>query len=519
MIKRLHSFSTADKIIASAVFFIFLVVALSVRVTLAGIIDIDDVRLYSEITQISNGNYDIFFKVQVPIIQDALYIFYSNIFGWDAPLLMLPVFFTLLLAGLIGYLTFRMTSSYSTSLFSILFFYSFNVVTNQSLTAVLYPLAIFFSYFGMYLIWKYLFEKKSLKYAVFGGGFLVSSIYTHQIGLIFMVMPFVLWITSSNRSWKSLLLIYFSILLIAFPWITNHIDPVSHVLSFERDRWMVQNNYIDIINKEFWGYHTTKINANYKEFVAGILRILENSVGDNWAVISILSLIGIYTSKKRELIITSSALFIVLLIAITIITPASFGRYFYPILPLLSIGSALFVSLLLQYIRPYPLKTILTCAIIIILLCNMLFSFFVIDYKVQQTVTSKKFDELRDISQIIDDKKGIIGSRPSLLIVTCPENSIYSHDYVSEEDFVLFLRWPSDPEVKSLLEKYNIRWIVLNKPIEKYERDYHGAWLKKVYNVEPDHYIKLQKSEVATKVFEGNYYILYKIETEMNKNE
>lgn len=512
MIKRFRNFSTTDKIIASAAIFISLVVALSVRVVLAGIVAVDDARLYSEITQISNGNYDIFFKFQVPIMQDALYIFYSNIFGWDAPLLMLPVISTLILAGLIGYLTFRMTSSYRTSLFSILFFYSFDVVNNQSLTSVLYPLSIFFSYFGMYLIWKYLSEKKSLKYAVFGGGFLVSSIYTHQIGLIFMAMPFVLWITSSNRSWKYLLLIYFSILMLAFPWILNHLDPSTHILSFERDRWMVKNDYINIINTEFWGYGTTGITINYIEFAEGILRMFENSVGDNWLMISILSFIGIYTSKKRELIITSTALFIVLLIAITIINPASFGRYFYPILPLLAIGSALFMSSLLQHIRSYSIRNILTYMIVILLLCNISFSFIAINYKIQQTVTNEKFDELRDVGRIINDQKGIIGSRPSELAIVCPDNSIYSHDYVSEEEFVLFLQWPSDPEVDRLFKKYDIGWIILNKPVEKYERDYHGAWLKKVYHVEPDHYIKLQKSEVATKVFKGNYYILYKIE-------
>jgi hypothetical protein len=115
------------------------------------------------------------------------------------------------------------------------------------------------------------------------------------------------------------------------------------------------------------------------------------------------------------------------------------------------------------------------------------------------------------MARIIDDRKGIIGARPTILIATSPENPIYSHDFVSEEDFITFLKWTSDEEVEKIFKKFNIGWVLLNKPVEKFEKNFHGVWLKKVYGVEPKHYIEVQNSGLTLKMFEGDNFVLYKV--------
>jgi hypothetical protein len=482
---------------------------LSFSVISSGPLDIDSLRLYSEIAHISAGNSEMFFKFQVPIIQDSLYILFINMFGWNAPMLIFPAIFTLLLAFFIGYITFNFTSSIKSAVFSILFFYSMDVVIIQSLAAPLYPLAIFFAYAGLLFIWNSLFRKKSPSYSLIGGAFLVFSLYSHTIGLFFFPLPFILWLFSYDRSWKLLFGIYFMIILIASPWIINHFDPSIQIDSFERDRWMVKKDYINIINEDFWGYRTTTDNQSLLESTKSLFRMIKEALGLNWIMISILTIIGIFKSRNRELIVTAISSFTWLFVTISIIGPGAFGRYIYPVIPLFSIGSAISFGIIYEYIKSIQIKYILNFFLVITLLIAMFLSLLNNNFLFQNN--SERIYELNEIARIIDDRKGIIGARPTILFSTLHENLIYSHDYVSEEDYILFLQWPSDNEVKRIFKKHDIGWILLNKPIERFERDFHGTWLKKVYNAEPKHYIETQKSDLTFKMFEGENFILYKV--------
>ena len=118
--------------------------------------------------------------------------------------------------------------------------------------------------------------------------------------------------------------------------------------------------------------------------------------------------------------------------------------------------------------------------------------------------------ELAAVAEFIDDDKAVIGSRPYWLIYHNHENELLTPDFLSEEDFVTYLSWPSDEAVAEMFERNNVGWILILQPAERWERDYH-VWLMKAAGQLPQHYVKVKDSGLVEEVYTGYSYSLYQV--------
>ena len=117
---------------------------------------------------------------------------------------------------------------------------------------------------------------------------------------------------------------------------------------------------------------------------------------------------------------------------------------------------------------------------------------------------------MRQLVDLIDDDRAVLGSRAVRIMSYLQRNEVVTPYYVSEEDFVTYLTWPSDGEVDSMLDKNNVGWVLIRKPAERLERDYH-VWLETAVGQLPRHYLQLETSSLVSAVHDGRYFTLYRV--------
>jgi hypothetical protein len=77
---------------------------------------------------------------------------------------------------------------------------------------------------------------------------------------------------------------------------------------------------------------------------------------------------------------------------------------------------------------------------------------------------------------MVDDGKGVIGSRSHVLVYVESEIPTYGGQFLTEDEYATYLTWPSDDEVIEVLDRHDIGWVLVN-PNRLIEIDYHNTWL------------------------------------------
>jgi hypothetical protein len=87
---------------------------------------------------------------------------------------------------------------------------------------------------------------------------------------------------------------------------------------------------------------------------------------------------------------------------------------------------------------------------------------------------------LPELAARIDDDKGVIGARVGRLTFVDAERPIWGTVFLSEEEFVTYLTWPSDEAVIDVMRAHDIGWALVGED-RRLEVDYHNAWLEPAY--------------------------------------
>jgi hypothetical protein len=121
--------------------------------------------------------------------------------------------------------------------------------------------------------------------------------------------------------------------------------------------------------------------------------------------------------------------------------------------------------------------------------------------------SSTGYHDLTEIAGIISASDGGVIARDSVIQQLVPDNQVFTHFLLSEDDYVTYLSWPDDDDVATMFRERGIEWALLYKD-RRWERDYH-VWLTKTYAVEPAHYRRITYSPIVDQVYVGEVYLLY----------
>jgi hypothetical protein len=122
---------------------------------------------------------------------------------------------------------------------------------------------------------------------------------------------------------------------------------------------------------------------------------------------------------------------------------------------------------------------------------------------------SPGYREFVAISDIIGDSRLGVIARDSSLQALLPDNQVYTHFLLTEDEYVTFLLWPDDEAVVETLQARDIGWVLLRNETA-WERHYH-VWLQHAYGAPARHYQVIPDARDFTERHRGDIYTLYQL--------
>jgi len=110
----------------------------------------------------------------------------------------------------------------------------------------------------------------------------------------------------------------------------------------------------------------------------------------------------------------------------------------------------------------------------------------------------------------IDDGKGVIGARVGRLTFVDADVPIWGTVFLSEEEFVTYLTWPSDEAVIDIMRDHDIGWALVGED-RRLEVDYHDAWLGPAFGRSSHQAERLATSPNFCEVQRVPGYTLYRL--------
>jgi len=450
-------------------------------------------------------------KQELPLLQFATYASLIKLFGWDTPVVLVPLLSSAALALLVGYIAKRAGGGLWAFLAAALMLASLPVFLVQAKCLPFYPPTLLFGYGGAFAAIVY--ARGGGRMAFLGAALgLPAALYSFGIGIVFLaVPPLYLLIDRRRPVLIRLVQAYAIVLALAAPWLVWHLAVDGYDGLFrQQTTWLIDRGYLNIRNSEFWDTGSDS-HIQFLGRLPGMFADASGPLAIPLAALSIVGLIRLPSWSWRAAVLLALA---VPVAGLVYAVPASFNRYVYVLLPGLVLLSAYGLHSLLHLLSSYRRTAYLSIvgATLALGLLGTLFLQNVHDAldtaNLMQTRPTQS--ELAHVAGLIDDDKAVIGSRPYWLIYDDHENELLTTDFLSEEDFVTYLSWPSDEAVAEMFERNNVGWVLILQPAERWERDYH-VWLMKVTGQLPQHYVKVKDSELVEEVYTGYSYSLYRV--------
>jgi hypothetical protein len=309
---------------------------------------------------------------------------------------------------------------------------------------------------------------------------------------LFLAVPLLVAVfaPSLRSAVTSLARIYAVVLAVMVPRIVVNlwVGGLDHVTSPRADYWLTKG-YLVQIQTKFMDYPgVSEPRGEYLSRAPG--RFVELLGPHGWIVVVLAVLGAVIGLRGRARVFAPAALgFFALAITVKQIPP--FSRYYAPVWLGLAILVGVGVATLFRY-RPvgaagaFAVTAVLAGA-----------GFVTLGDAAGQYEGSRlnvETNATRGIVETIDDDKGVIGARATQVFFSVTTDvSVWGGQFLSEEDYVTYLLWPSDAEVLDVLDRHDIGWVYITE-VADLEVKYNNTWLVPAYGERARHVDMLASS-------------------------
>jgi hypothetical protein len=350
------------------------------------------------------------------------------------------------------------------------------------------------------------------KLYIFSALFLSLAIYSFTISLVLSIIPFI-YLICVNLEFRTKLKIfikYYSCLfLLLLPWLYWHFSVGGlKYFYYSPFNWYTVKA-LPLVNRYFWGYgsiaYPDLLRLYFNQFIPNILLI----------PCLVFIIVGLFNYKKFKTPIKLSVLWLIFYLPLlAFLGVAAFPRYFFPlVVPLTLISSAGLVALRNHYKRSLHFALVALILIFGILFNNT--AYFSNRQIANSLRPSSSFLDAKEFNSIIDDNKNIFCRHYGFQYIFSNNYFVTQVD-MNEEEALKLISWSSEDDVKEILKKYNIGWVMLYNNEKKWEHDYY-VWVNILYGKEPIHYKKIKDSNLFEEIKQGKVYSLYKFVDSQNE--
>jgi hypothetical protein len=416
--------------------------------------------------------------------------------------------FLVALAGTTAYLGWRLNRSLLSAVAAPLALVATYVVPFQSNRLPMYLPMLAFGYLGTWLALRTIDtpERRGWRLAAGAAVCLVLAAEAQAVGQLFLGVPLLLVIVRPwRRAWRGLARVYGVTALVLIPRVLINLSDggLSRFRSNRTDYW-VEKGYLAIVNSEFWQHPTTEP----LEYLRQLPTAFDTAIGTAGAAVLVVAGLALVLSRGRAkwLALVAGGLMVASLV---VRTPPPFPRYFAPLLPGLALCAAAVPALLRK--RLGPRLGLVSALVVVAALGAAACSSWVTTVERATTAElSVRDGPLPALAERIDDGKGVIGARVGRLTMVDDDVPIWGTVYLSEEEFVTYLTWPSDEAVIDVMEDHDIGWALVGED-QRLEVDYHDAWLEPAYGESAHQVERLADSPNFCLVAQVPGYSLYRL--------
>jgi hypothetical protein len=448
-----------------------------------------------------------------PPIQVALYVPFFR-FGHPEFAIVVPALFGAALLILVVAIAWRITGLLWAGAIAGLFLLSSSEYWQRSSNLAAYQMFVFFGYLGLFLIASSCSSaRRSTALAVGGGIALALSVCSFTSGLLFLpvaFLPALVW----KAPLRSALLgpAVAGVLLVPFA--------VWHVaVAGVRNAWFYPYNFLLVdYSDDFESF----LNRPHYDLVGYVTRALPDMLlGAAPIWLWLLAGAGLLViGKVRGARV--SAMMVVAMVAAMIpfvaVKQPPHARYGYLLVPAIALVAGVGLTLAVQSLAQRQVgRHLLIIGASLLAVLGALTAVWIHLDQVRAERASTKYAELQAMASKVDDDRAVL-ARTSYLQVLLPDNLVYTHFFFSEKEYLDYVLWEDEDKVRQLLADRGIGWIVFQKNVWRWERDFNW-WAYTATGSPPRHYVCLPQSAGFTEVYDGQSFTLYKVSEDWLESE
>ena len=444
--------------------------------------------------------------ILAPPIQVALYV---PFFIFDHPefAIVVPALFGALLLVLVVAVAWRVTGMVWAGAIVGLLLLSSAEFWERSSNLAAYQVFVFFGYLGLLLIaWACVSARRSTGLAVGGGVSLALSAGSFTSGLLFLpvaLLPALVW----RARWRTALLgpAVAGVLLVPFA--------IWHIaVAGVRNAWFYPYNFLLVDYSEDFERFLNRPEYSLTGYLTRALPDMLLGAAPIWlwlpAAIGLLVIARVYGARLSAALVGA---ILAMLIPFVAVEQPPHARYGYMLVPGIALIAGVGLTLALQSLAQHQVgrrALLVGVSLLAVVGASAAVSIHLDQVKAERA--SGRYADLQAMASRIDDDRALL-ARTSYLQVLLPDNLVYTHFFFSEAEYTDYVLWEDEEEVRQLFAERNIGWVVFQKNVWRWERDFNW-WAYEATGSPPRHYVCLPQSAGFTQVYDGESFSLYKVD-------
>ena len=244
------------------------------------------------------------------------------------------------------------------------------------------------------------------------------------------------------------------------------------------DYWVVKG-YLEPIQVGFWDMIVDYSVRDYaSEVPHGLLDQVWGSLG--WLALG-LGILGAFVFSGRWRWFALACVLFMAALALYQRLPF-FPRYFSPFLVASALGTGVAIAALTR--RSSHVPQLLGVASLIALVGLSAMSYSKESETAEATAaTVLSPNAFRKPVALIPSGGGVIGTRSSYLNFIATDIRAYGEQFLTEDEYVTLLTWPSDNAVIQVMERHDISWVYVPRPPWRWVYKYNRIWVQPAYHM------------------------------------
>lgn len=380
-----------------------------------------------------------------------------------------------MLVGVSAYVSYRVTRSMLGAVAAALAVIAIPAAVEQGGRMPMYPTMLALGYLGGWLSYRAITQPERRSLAIAAGVCLALAPEAQAVGVLFLAVPVLVLVFASTAraGLAAAARVYLVVALTMLPRLVINLSAggLEGIASYRTDYW-ITNGYVALIQSNFWRY--TGVNEPLGEYLSRLPgRFTDSLDAQGYVVLGLAVVAWLTLSRGRGRVFALAVVgFVVIAISVKQVPP--FPRYYGVLWPGMAILVGFGVGTLARQSGRIVRALAFGVVTGLVVLATTTLDDTVHAHDEQRAIIDG--GAYRQLAAAITDGKGVIGARSHSLLNVTADIPTWGGQFLTEDEYVSYLTWPSDDAVIEVMERHDIGWVLIF-PDHRLETDYHNTWL------------------------------------------